>query len=161
MSIVGATSTEGLSSLQRFTNIFTAILTSFRHKRAALANSSPLGREDQHQILAFGFLRAIVLKVLKQKVSSRRCRSRSRRKQQRRRRDCTFRTGVGGGDLLGHLECVLSDCTCAAISGRGGTPRHGEGRPRVKSCLVYIGLSMRLCNLFGNRDRCYFCFLGL
>jgi hypothetical protein len=65
MSIVGATSTEGLSSLQRFTNIFTAILTSFRHKRAALANSSPLGREDQHQILAFGFLRAIVLKVLK------------------------------------------------------------------------------------------------
>lgn len=192
MSIVGATSTEGLSSLQRFTNIFTAILTSFRHKRAALANSSPLGREDQHQILAFGFLRAIVLKVLKQKVSSRRCRSRSGRKQQRRRRDCTSRTGaavgcsgrgsnqavraanslflrrsgirnftgvVGGGESLGHLECVLSV--------RVRRFREGEGRPGMvkgvpgSSLVWYIsGLSMRLWNLFANRGRCYFCFSG-
>lgn len=49
MSIVGATSAEGLSSLQRFTNIFTAIRTSFRHKRPADANTPPLGREVQHQ----------------------------------------------------------------------------------------------------------------
>ena len=45
--IVGATSAEGLSSLERFTNIFTAIRTSFRLKGAEDANSSPLGREDQ------------------------------------------------------------------------------------------------------------------
>jgi len=48
MSMVGASSAEGLSSLERFTNNFTAIRTSFRLKRAEDANSSPLGREDQH-----------------------------------------------------------------------------------------------------------------